>query len=162
MPRVSVQYSQTSKATYNRFCEANPTIKITYLQYSNIIYAFNYGFRDYIYETGDKGKLPFGFGDFVINKYKPKIDRLLGKEEEGKKSFIPVDWKKTKELGRYVYHLNLHSDGWKYKFQWNYSSARFKGYKLWWFKPSRVTSRTLRHYINQEQYRNKYLTWSRK
>lgn len=160
MPRVSTEYSQASRKTYKRFKEENPEIKITFHDYASIIYSFNYGFRDYLFETGNKGKLPYGLGDFAISKWKPKTASILDDRIEGeKKPFVPVDWKLTKEAGHYVYHLNLHTDGWKFKVKWLTQSARFFSSVIWYFRPSRVTSRTLRHYINQKEYRLKYLEW---
>lgn len=154
--RVKVDYSQTSKATYKRFCKDHPEIKLTYLEFVNIIYSFNYGFRDYILETGMKGKLPFGIGDFAISKRKPKRTKVL---ENGYEMIIlPIDWKKTKEHGKRIYHMNSHTEGYKFKVKWFIKSTRFIDSELFSFKPSRVTSRLITHYINMG-YQHSYYEW---
>lgn len=54
-------------------------------------------------------KLPFRLGILSIVKYRP-----AGYDCRS----LSVDFKATKELGRCVYHLNSHSDGFKYRLHW--------------------------------------------
>ena len=70
--RNKVQYRMASKENYNLFLQENPKIKLSFLEWSNIIYSFNYEFRDEILETGDIPKLPWGFGELAISKKKRK------------------------------------------------------------------------------------------
>jgi hypothetical protein len=156
--RSAVQFSQTSRATYKLFIEENPDIKITYLQYINIIYSFNYGFRDYILETGMKGKLPWGIGDFAVSKRKPPITK---KTPEGIEFInLPVDWAKTRKAGKRVYHLNNHTEGFKFSIKWFLSSTRFYDSAIWSFKPSRITSRLIKHYVVDLDKQHSYYEWS--
>jgi nucleoid DNA-binding protein len=72
MPRVKVEWRSASKENYVDFCKKNSDIKISFDKWRNIIYSFNESFKIYILETGDKGRLPSGFGEFSINKKKRK------------------------------------------------------------------------------------------
>lgn len=154
--RKSVEYRSSSKDVFKRFKQANPEIKIDFNTWISIIYNFNYSFRDYILETGYRGKFIFGFGDFAITKWKPfKTILVNGKE----KINLPTDWKKTKEYGKRIYHMNYHTDGYKFKWKWFTNSGRFWSSALWNFKPSRVSSRLLNHYLTLPDYQDKYLTW---
>jgi hypothetical protein len=156
MPRVSVEYSQTSRSTYKLFCKEHKELKLSYLEFVNIIYTFNYGFRDYLLETGMKGKLPWGIGDFAISKRRPKQKKIL---EDGYELIcLPVDWKKTREHGKKIYHLNTHSEGFKFRIKWFHNSVRFIFSEIWNFKPSRVTSRLIKHYITQG-HQHRYYEW---
>jgi hypothetical protein len=155
--RTKVEYRQASKQTYDRFCEANPTITLSYWDYQNIVYTFNYNFRDYILESGNKAKLPWGLGDFAISKRKRRKMKTLPDGTEV--ITLAIDWKKTKELGKKIYHLNNHTEGYNFKWKWFNKSARFYESCIWNFKPARTTSRLLTHYLNQEGYHLKYKEW---
>src|SRR5687768_12533887 len=110
--RVKVGYRTTERAVYNRFCLAHPEIKISFEKWKEVIYTYNYAFRDYILESGEKAKYPWGFGSFAISKKKVK----KFKEWNGKTYInLPVDWKKTKEMGKTIYHFNAHTDGFRCK-----------------------------------------------
>lgn len=154
--RTKVDWRTAGKENYVSFCKKHPDIKLPYDQWQKILYAFNDSFRTYILETGEKGRLPFGLGEFSINKKKRK--RTTGINNE----FInlPIDWKKTKEKGRYIYNFNYHTEGYFFGWMWFKSSTMFKHADLWYFKPSRVTSRLINHYIKTDnKHQHKYKEW---
>lgn len=156
--RVAVEYRTTEKDVFKRFKQKHPELKIDYNTWCNIIYNFNYAFRDYILETGKKVKFPYGFGDFTITKYKPKKEKEL---PDGTKIIgLPINWAKTKEHGKLIYHMNFNTEGFKFKWQWDKKNARFQYSALWCFKPSRVTSRLLNHYLSQPEQHYKYQEWN--
>ena len=72
MARVQIDWRSASKDNYNIFCKKEPTVKITFDEWRNIIYTFNDAFKNHILETGEKVRLPVGFGEFSINKKKRK------------------------------------------------------------------------------------------
>jgi len=149
--RVKVDYRTASKECYEDFCKTNPTIKLSFNQWLEIIYTYNEEFRNYILETGDKVKLPMGLGAFSINKKKRKMKKV---GPDGKEYInLPIDWKKTKEKGKKIYNFNFHTEGYFFGWIWFKKEARFHQSSLWRFKPSRVTSRMISHYLktNKEQ-----------
>jgi len=156
MPRVATDWISYGKKNYKEFCKNNPDIKLTYDEWRNILYTFSDEFKFYILETGHKARLPFGFGDFSIQKKKRR--KKVGANNE----FInlPIDWKKTKEKGKTIYNFNYHTEGYFFGWQWFKKTALFKQSMLWYFKPSRVTSRLLAHYIfSDKKYQNIYKQW---
>ncbi len=155
--RTKIDWRSSSKENYNNFCKKNPTIQVTFNDWKNIIYSFNEYFKNYILETGEKARLPFGFGEFSINKKKrKKIKDKNGKEFVN----LPVDWKRSKEKGKRIYNFNYHTEGYFFGWMWFKESARIKNIDLWYFKPSRTTSRLLSHYINaDEKYQHLYNQW---
>lgn len=157
--RIKIDWRSASKENYNSFCKKHPSINLTFDQWRNIIYSFNDAFREYILETGEKARLPFGFGEFAINKKKrKKIKDVNGKEFVN----LPIDWKKTREKGKRIYNFNFHTEGFFFGWTWFKSTARFKHSQLWYFKPSRNTSRLLSHYINaDEKYQHLYYEWKK-
>lgn len=154
--RIKREYRMASKEVYQKFRVDNPGLKISFLEWANIIYTFNYSVRDHILETGEIFKLPWGFGELVISKKKRKkfIIDPTGKERIN----LAIDWQKTKKAGKKIYHFNSHTDGFSFKWKWFTRTARFKDHDLWVFKPSRISSRLLKHYISQD-YASKYNEW---
>lgn len=145
MARVSVDWRSASKENYSNFCKKHPSIKLSYDEWKNIVYSFNECFKEYILETGERARLPFGFGEFSINKKKrKKIKQNNGKEFVN----LPIDWKKTKEKGKRIYNFNYHTEGYFFGWMWFKETTRMKDISLWYFKPSRTTSRLLSHYLN--------------
>lgn len=142
---------------YKDFCKKNPEVDLTFKEWKAIIYKFNESFRDHILETGEKIKLPQGLGYFSIKKKK----RRKSKGKDGKDFInLPVDWKKTKEKGKIIYNFNFHTEGFFFGWHWFKDSARFKHSNLWFFKPSRLTSRLIKTYIDKDtKYQDIYTEW---
>lgn len=159
MSRVAVDWRSSSKNNYNLFCKKYPATIISYDAWRNIIYTYNELFKEYILETGHKAKLPYGFGEFSINKKKRrKMKGIDGKEFVN----LPIDWQKTKEKGKRIYNFNYHTEGYFFGWMWFKSTARFKNSDLWYFKPSRLTSRLLSHYIKtNDKYQHLYIEWKK-
>jgi hypothetical protein len=133
---------------------------LSYDEWRNIIYSYNELFKGHILETGDKARLPFGFGEFSINKKKRRrtITDPDGKEHVN----LPIDWQKTKEKGKLIYNFNFHTEGYFFGWIWFKKSVRFKHSDLWFFKPCRTTSRLLSHYLKtNDQYQHLYREWQK-
>lgn len=157
--RVKIDWRSASKENYNQFCKKHPSIKLSFDEWRQIIYSFTDAFKEYILETGERARLPFGFGEFSINKKKRrKIKGVDGKEFIN----LPIDWKKTKEKGKIIYNFNYHTEGYFFGWMWFKETARLKYLDLWYFKPSRVTSRLLSHYLKtNEKYQHLYHEWKK-
>ena len=159
MSRVSVDWRSASKDNYTNFCKKYPSTKLTFDEWRIIVYSFNESFKDYVLETGERAKLPFGFGEFAINKKKrKKVKFNNGKEFVN----LPIDWQKTKEKGKVIYNFNYHTEGYFFGWMWFKETARFKHIELWYFKPSRTTSRLLSHYLKiNNDYQYLYKEWKK-
>ena len=156
--RVKVDWRSASRENYNSFCKLHPSIKLTFDEWRNIIYSFNDSFKNYILETGEKAKLPFGFGEFSINKKKRRKRKGLNDEFVN----LPIDWQKSRENGKRIYNFNYNTEGFFFGWMWFKHSARIKNSDLWYFKASRVTSRLLSHYIKtDEKYQHMYNEWKK-
>lgn len=156
--RVKVEYRTNSREVYKKFCETHPDVRIEFDKWSEALRTFNHCFRDYILETGDRAKMPWGFGDFAISKKKKKKT----KEKDGITYInLPIDWKKTKEVGKYIYQFNSHTDGYSFKWYWFRRDARFTSSDVWVFKPSRESSRKITEYLSRssKNYSELYKQW---
>jgi hypothetical protein len=156
--RVKIDWRSASRENYNSFCKKHPSLNLSFDEWRNIIYSFNDSFKNYILETGEKAKLPFGFGEFSINKKKRRKRKGLNDEFVN----LPIDWQKTREKGKRIYNFNYHTEGFFFGWMWFKDSARLKNIDLWYFKASRVTSRLLSHYIKtNEKYQHMYHEWKK-
>ena len=157
MSRVSVEWRSTSKENYIDFCKTHPSITISFTDWKNILYMYSEWFKDYILETGEKVKLPNGLGEFGILKKKRMPSNP---EKERKVKNLPIDWPKTRLKGKYIYFLNYETEGFTFKWMWNRRPATFKYTRLWYFKPSRASSRLLAHYLKVDpKYQHLYSEW---
>ena len=84
--------------------------KIDYNTYKYIVNCFYDLFLNALFEDSKLIKLPYGLGSVCIVKYKPKT--LTQKS-------LSVDYKASAEYGKKIYHLNEHSDGYKYRLYWS-------------------------------------------
>lgn len=153
--RKAFNFRTASKENYNLFCEKNKSISISFDQYKKIIYLYNQKIVDYLIETGLPVKLPFGLGPLEIVKYKPRGTKIT---QSGK--VVPrlgIDWLKTKEYGKYVYHLNSNTDGYKYYFRWDSRKSRLKNFIIWKLEMARVHSRKLSALLKDSKSKYKHL-----
>lgn len=159
MSRTKVDWRSCSKENYDGFCKLHPSSTLSQDQWRNIIYSFNESFREYILETGEKAKLPSGFGEFAIIKRKRQRIRIV----DGKEFInLPIDWIKTRAMGKTIYNFNYHTEGYYFGWKWFKMTAMFKQSNLWYFKPCRNTSRLLAHYLKTDnQYQHLYQEWQR-
>jgi nucleoid DNA-binding protein len=159
MARVKVDWRSSSKDNYKNFCKKNSLIQITFDEWRNIIYSFSDAFKNYILESGDKARLPYGFGEFSINKKKRKRYKIVNGEEIIN---LPIDWQKSREKGKRIYNFNYHTEGYFFGWMWFKESTKFRNVDLWYFKPSRNTSRLLSHYIKtDDKYQHIYKEWKK-
>lgn len=156
--RVKYDWRSGSKNNYEDYCNKNPDDQITFKNWSEVILSFNNLFADYMLDTGFKGKLPSGLGEFVINKKKRKRINIVDGKQYVK---LPIDWQKTREKGKYIYNFNYHTEGYFFGWKWLPDSARFKYSDLWYFKVSREKSRKLGMLLKTEPERQHiYGTWT--
>lgn len=159
--RPKLDARTASRENYKKFCIAHPKTKISFEQYKNILYTYNRKLILYVMESGRMLKLPYGFGILVITKYKPQKYKIKDGVE---KNNLPIDWAATKEQGKTVRSLNLHTDGNKYYFAWIYNNARIKNNFIWSFKIRREFARLLAKKLKEDtfNYKDRYREWIRK
>ena len=85
-------------------------VEVPYSLYKRVLDEMCKIILQIIFERADGFKMPYGLGFIQIGKYKPK-------------SFTPqslsVDYKTSKDIGKRTYHLNEHSDGYKFRLYWS-------------------------------------------
>lgn len=88
----------------------NMPVKPVYAQYKRVYQAMAAIILEHVLERSECVKLPCGLGFLTIVKHLPK-------------SYSPenlnVDYHATKLYGKRIYHLNEHSNGFKYRLHWS-------------------------------------------
>ena len=85
-------------------------IDVDYSLYKRILDAMCNVILEHILERSEGFKMPYGLGLVQVIKYKPKT--LTSKS-------LSVDYKASEEYNKKIYHLNEHSDGYKYRLYWS-------------------------------------------
>lgn len=85
-------------------------VEVDYGLYKRILDEMCTVILDYIFERSECFKMPYGLGFIQVCKYKPKS--LTAQS-------LSVDYKASKEYDKRIYHLNEHSDGYKYRLYWS-------------------------------------------
>ena len=106
--------SYTIRDMYKSYKEIDENID--YLRFKRILDQFNTNLLDSLLNASEGFKMPCRLGFICVVKYKPKsyTNKSLSK-----------DYKLSKELGKTVYHLNEHSDGYKYRLYWSKNKNTF-------------------------------------
>ena len=97
--------SHTFRDMYNTM----PT-EVSYFAYKRILDEMCKVISNHILNGSEGFKMPYGLGFIQVGKYRPK--------SYTNKS-LSVDYKASKEIGKCIYHLNEHSDGYKYRLHWS-------------------------------------------
>ena len=82
--------------------------KIPYSVYKKINNQFYKGIVNNMLEKAGTFHMPYRLGKFFVLKEKIDLDRLAQ----------AIDWEKTNKYGKIIYHLNEHTNGYKYSYQW--------------------------------------------
>ena len=85
-------------------------IEVDYELYKRILDEMCRIILDAVLNSSDGFKMPYGLGFMQVCKYKPKT--LSGES-------LSVDYKASREYDKRIYHLNEHSNGYKYRLYWS-------------------------------------------
>lgn len=85
-------------------------VEAPYSVYKGILDSMCQIIIEHVLDSSDGFKMPYGLGFIQIGKYKPK--KLNDKS-------LSVDYKASKEYDKKIYHLNEHSNGYKFRLYWS-------------------------------------------
>lgn len=93
-----------NKKFYDEHLVAKHGIQLSFDECKEIIETSNKNIAGVVVDEIDGFKLPFGLGYLCAGKFIPKNPA--------------IDWKKTREVGKKVYHLNFHTFGYSVRSYW--------------------------------------------
>ena len=97
--------SHTFRDMYNKF-----DIEVDYSLYKLILDEMCKVILEHVLMRSEGFKMPYGLGFIQIGKYRPKT---LNQDS------LSVDYKTSAEYNKRIYHLNEHSDGYKFRLYWS-------------------------------------------
>lgn len=105
--------NKTDSHTYHsmyKYYKANSPYKVEYSLYKRILDRMSQIIAEAVLDRSEGFKMPCGLGYIQVGKYQPK--------NYNSKS-LSIDYKLTREYGKVIYHLNEHSNGYKYRLHWS-------------------------------------------
>ena len=85
-------------------------IEVSYGLYKRVLDEMCNVILEHVLNRSEGFKMPYGLGFIQVGKYRPKT---LSPQS------LSVDYKTSKEYDKKIYHLNEHSDGYKYRLYWS-------------------------------------------
>ena len=104
-----IRNRKQSYTTYDIYNNYDKRDQIPYSTFRGIVDKLNDSILS-VLQNGQNYKLPCSLGTVQIVKYKPK---------EYNKHSLSIDFNESKKLDKMVYHLNEHSNGYKYRLHWS-------------------------------------------
>ena len=136
------------KDIYERYEEKhkdNPVYQVNRKWFYDICDEFYSKVVDKILLEGKEFNMPYSLGSIYVLKYKPELSDI-------KKRTSFIDWEKTHKLGRYVYHLNEHTNGYKYTIRWTKKKKVLKYIEIYKFVGTRAFKRRLASIIKNKEF----------
>lgn len=88
----------------------NLPIEVPYELYKRVLAEMCVVILEHVLERAEGFKMPYGLGFIQVGKYRPKnLDN----------NSLSIDYKASNEYNKRIYHLNEHSDGYKYRLYWS-------------------------------------------
>ena len=103
-----IRNRKQSYTTYDIYNNYDKRDQIPYSTFRGIVDKLNDSILS-VLQNGQNYKLPCSLGTVQIVKYKPK---------EYNKHSLSIDFNESKKLDKRIYHLNEHSNGYKYRLYW--------------------------------------------
>lgn len=114
---LKIRRNKQSYTIYDIYKAYNSeAVEVSYVRFKRILDTFNRITLESILERSEGFKMPFGLGYVCICKYKPK---------RYDQNSLSLDYKSSKEEGKHVFHLNEHSNGYKYRLYWSKTPRTF-------------------------------------
>ena len=136
-----IQNPYTLKDSYFNYIkdkDINSPYYIDEQEYMNIIEDYIKIINDELLNKASIFKMPYRLGTIQIVK-------LSSSNNRNKK--YSIDFNLTNKYGKTIYHLNEHSDGYKYMFRWSKIKSVVKNKTKYRFVPTRTNKRQLANYI---------------
>ena len=104
-----IKVNHTLRKIYDQYKKDVPEdLQVDRSTFLKVCYSFNKSLVDKILIEAEEVKLPCNMGSLRIKK--SKLDLTFNK--------LKIDWATTNKIGKVVYHLNEHRNGYKYRIFW--------------------------------------------
>ena len=132
--------TKTLKDAYTIYEEAYGDTASPYKVYAAVVRSFNQRVMELILFEAFEFEMPYKLGSLRIKKTKTYF----------KPKNMKPDWKKSKELGTKVYHMNEHTNYFNFRFHWKKKNAQFINKTMYSFTAARKNKRQLAAILKDE------------
>lgn len=137
---------KSKKSITFRDMYATMPIEVDYGLYKRILDEMCKVILEYVLMRSDGFKMPYGLGFIQVGKYLPKA---LSEQS------LSTDYKASKDYDKKIYHLNEHSNGYKYRLYWSKIPRTFPDRYKYSLSLVRANKRRLAQLIfNKQDYLN--------
>ena len=102
--------SYTFADMYWSYLHENNDVDISYFDFKRILDEMSIIIAEKILNASEGFKMPYGLGFIQVGKYLPKAYSAKS---------LSVDYKLSQQYNKKIYHLNEHSNGYKYRLYWS-------------------------------------------
>jgi len=100
---------------YIKDIEEDSPYHVTYNEYVGICSDYYKAQMEDVFKKGARIRFPYRMGDLVV--IKKRLKNFC-------KEHLSIDWATSRKLGKRIYHINDHSDNYKYMFKWSKKMSR--------------------------------------
>jgi hypothetical protein len=117
-------------SAYSKEVQKKSKYDLTYKEFLKIATTLLNNCTDHIINDSGEVRLNHGLGIIRIKKIRTNYNKPK------------IDWKKTEEVGKKVYHLNMHSNGYYIRWYWaKLAKAKVAGKIPYCFTPHRINTK---------------------
>lgn len=102
--------SYTFADMYDTFRKENIDVDVSYFDFRRVLDEMCNIILECVLNASDGFKMPYGLGFIQVGKYLPKNYNSTS---------LSVDYRASKQYDKKIYHLNEHSNGYKYRLFWS-------------------------------------------
>ena len=141
-----IQNPYTLRDIYEFYCTEHSSNRLYDVPWSVYVQIANEFYKEIVNGIIEKNRtfrMPFRLGEFFILKEKIDLNKLNSRA---------IDWEKTNRYGKIIYHLNEHTDGYKYSYQWDKKDTKLPNLYFYRLVPTRTNKRRLARLIKSGDY----------
>ena len=136
--KICADYTIDDIYKYYKDIHGNDDFMVDKKTFKKVLYSFNKKVFDAILNDSEELKLPNRMGFLRIKKTKMNF-----KDERA----CSIDYNLTKQYGKTIYHLNDHTNNYRYRFYWKKSMCNAKNKSAYSFEATRTNKRRLAHIL---------------
>lgn len=135
-----IQIDYTIDDIYKYYCglHKNDELNIDKKTFKKVLYSFNKKIFKSILEDSETFKIPKRLGFLRVKKVKMSF-------KEG--TSCKIDWALTKKYNKKIYHMNDHTNNYRYRFYWQKSTCNAINKTAYSFQATRSDKRRLAYLL---------------
>jgi len=136
--KIQIDYTIDDIYNYYHDMHKNDELNIDEKTFKKVLYTFNKRIFECMLEDSESFKLPKRLGTIRVKKVKMSF-------KEG--SSCKIDWAMTKKYNKKIYHMNDHTNNYRYRFYWQKDSCNAVNKTAYCYEATRKNKRRLAYLL---------------